>query len=286
LRALAAVVRCELSGAEDGMRNPLFLDDAVRSVRWQDLRHLTLWQTVRAVLLSAPWLAASLALACYSQFAVALPFSAVFFMAGLRQTHDGFHAKLGLSRSATNAFLLLFSLLMVIPLHAVRWIHLRHHANPLGENDVEGMCAGMPWWMALIAGPYFSLRMVFEATGRSGAVTRLWILVEAAAIFALIGLAARTGWGWLRYQLVVMAIGNCLTGFVAVWMVHRGCDPERLFARTQRSRLINTLTLNNLFHLEHHLFPAVASCNLPELARRLDEVLQPAAPVVGMRKKS
>jgi len=84
------------------------------------------------------------------------------FMAGLRQAHDGFHAKLGLSARWTHAFLFVFSLLMVIPLHAIRWIHLRHHAHPLAENDVEGMCARMSWWQALIAGPFFSMRMIFE----------------------------------------------------------------------------------------------------------------------------
>jgi fatty acid desaturase len=264
------------------MRNPLFLDDAVRSVEWQDLRDLSLLQTVRAVLLSAPWLAASLTLAHHDQFLTALPFSAVFFMAGLRQTHDGFHAKLGLSIFWTNAFLFLFSMLMVIPLHAVRWIHLRHHANPLGEKDVEGMCATMSWWMAIVAGPYFSFRMVVEALGRASARTRYCILGEIAAILALIGTVAVADWDWLRYQLAVMVLGNCLTGFIAVWMVHRGCDRQGAFARTQRSWLINVLTLNNFYHLEHHLFPAVASCNLPELGRRLDKVLPTAPPVLGL----
>ena len=234
------------------MRNPLFLNDAVRSVEWQDLRDLSLFQSVRAVLLSAPWLAASLALASNEYFVAALPFSAVFFMAGLRQTHDGFHAKLGLSATWTSAFLVLFSLLMVIPLHAVRWIHLRHHANPLGEKDVEGMCAEMSWWMAIVAGPHFAIRMVVVALMRSGNGTRIWIIAEITAILALMGLAVTFDWPWLRYQLVVMLIGNCLTGFVAVWMVHRECDREGLFARTQRSWFINFLTLNNFYHLEHH----------------------------------
>ena len=122
------------------MGAPLFLNDAVRSVQWHDLRELTLFQTVRALLLSAPWLAVSLVLVWNELFLAAIPFSMVFFMAGLRQTHDGFHGKLGVSARWTHAFLFLFSLLMVIPLHAVRWIHLRHHAHPLDEGDV-GMVA-------------------------------------------------------------------------------------------------------------------------------------------------
>lgn len=263
------------------MRNPLFLHEAVRSVAWQDLRDLSFLQSVRAVLLSSPWLAASLTFAYNEQFLAALPFSAIFFMAGLRQTHDGFHAKLGLSVIWTNAFLFLFSLLMAIPLHAVRWIHVRHHANPLGEKDIEGMCATMRWWQALAVGPYFPIRMIVVALARSSSATRIWIVAEMVAILGLIGLAGMTNWGWLWFQLLAMGLGNCLTGFVAVWMVHRGCDRQGMFARTQRSWLINALTLNNFYHMEHHLFPAVASCNLPELARRLDKLLPRGEPVLG-----
>lgn len=263
------------------MRAPLFLNQAVRSVQWQDLRDLTLLQSVRACLLSVPWLTASLWLAAHEWYAAAVPFSMVFFMAGLRQTHDGFHLKLGLSTRWTHVFLFVFSLLMAIPLHAVRWIHLRHHAEPLGQGDVEGMCARMPWWKALAAGPYFSLRMVLVACRSTGGTTRLWILVELVAILGLVLLAIFLSFPWLGYQLIVMSLGNSLTGFVAVWLVHRGCDANHLFARTQRSWLINLLTLNNFYHLEHHLFPTVASCNLPKLACRLDEVLSTAPPVIG-----
>jgi fatty acid desaturase len=225
-----------------------------------------------------------LAFAWNERFLTAVPFSIVFFMAGLRQTHDGFHGKLGLSPRRTHAFLFVFSLLMAIPLHAVRWVHLRHHAHPLDETDVEGMCAKMSWWKAILAGPVFSLRMIITAGVCANRATRSWIVAELAAIGGAVGIAVFGGWPALRYQLVAMALGNCLTGFVAVWMVHRECDPGHIFARTQRSSIINALTLNNFFHLEHHLFPAVASCNLPKLARRLDEVLTTAPPVVGLSR--
>jgi fatty acid desaturase len=263
------------------MIRPLFLHPAVRALEWHDLRAITAWQSARALALSAPWLALSLGLAQAGHVALALPFSAVFFMAGLRQTHDGFHGKLGISPRATDAFLFLFTLLMAVPTHAVRWIHLRHHAHPLGEDDVEGMCAGMKWWGAIVAGPYFTLRMVATALRGTRGAARRWVVAELVALAALAAAAVLTDWIWLRYQLAAMALGNCLTGFVAVWMVHRGCDRDGAFARTQRSRLVNWLTLNNFYHLEHHLFPAVPSCNLPELARRLDRVWPTAALVLS-----
>ncbi len=46
--------------------------------------------------------------------------------------------------------------------------------------------------------------------------------------------------------------------------------PYRPFARTLRGLLKNAVTYNMFFHVEHHLFPAVPTCHLPQLAERLD----------------
>lgn len=40
--------------------------------------------------------------------------------------------------------------------------------------------------------------------------------------------------------------------------------------RTQRNPIINALTFNLFYHVEHHLFPAVPTHHLPKLAQRLD----------------
>ena len=75
-----------------------------------------------------------------------------------------------------------------------------------------------------------------------------------------------------------MALGQRLYSFFTVWTVHRGCD-RRALSRTQRGRLVNLITANLFYHLEHHLFPAVPACRLPELARRIDA----AAPELARR---
>jgi fatty acid desaturase len=67
-----------------------------------------------------------------------------------------------------------------------------------------------------------------------------------------------------------MLVAQCLTAFFAVWITHQGCDDSGLVARTQRSRLVNFLSYNMFFHLEHHMFPGVPVKRLPELAERLD----------------
>jgi fatty acid desaturase len=57
-----------------------------------------------------------------------------------------------------------------------------------------------------------------------------------------------------------------------VWTVHHDCEASREIARTLRNRLKSTIAFDMFFHVEHHLFPRVPTCRLPELARRLDQV--------------
>jgi fatty acid desaturase len=48
-------------------------------------------------------------------------------------------------------------------------------------------------------------------------------------------------------------------------------------ARTIRNRAKALLTYNMFYHVEHHQFPAVPTCKLPILARRLDRVTRGCA---------
>jgi fatty acid desaturase len=65
--------------------------------------------------------------------------------------------------------------------------------------------------------------------------------------------------------VIAVAIGQCLTAFVAVWTVHHDCQPDRALARTIRGCFKSFVTHNMFYHLEHHLFPAVPTCRLPQL---------------------
>jgi fatty acid desaturase len=267
------------------MDHHLVHNPAVRAVEWHDLRRMTFWQVAVGLLLTPPWLVLSLVLAQGSWWLPAVAASFILFMAGLRQAHDGFHLTLGLPRRATDGFLFGLSLVLAIPLHAVKYNHLRHHAHPLAPDDVEGACARLPGWLAILMGPVFTVRMMGHAWWNARRDLRRWITAEALALLVLGVVAVWLDCFWLRYHLVVMLLGNCLTAFFAVWLVHHDCDPEGIFARTQRGRLVNFLTLNLFYHLEHHLFPAVPACRLPELARRLDAVVPEARemPVVALR---
>jgi fatty acid desaturase len=70
-----------------------------------------------------------------------------------------------------------------------------------------------------------------------------------------------------------MVIGEFLMAFFAVWTVHHDTHDSPEFARTQRGDWKNKITFSMFYHLEHHLFPAVPTIKLPELARRIDAAL-------------
>jgi fatty acid desaturase len=77
---------------------------------------------------------------------------------------------------------------------------------------------------------------------------------------------------WLRYHVIAMTVGECFSAFFAVWTVHHDCDRTHFIARTLRNDVKSFVSYNMFYHVEHHLFPAVPTCHLPELSKRLDAV--------------
>jgi fatty acid desaturase len=247
-------------------------DSRLRAVQWRDLTDLGPAETVRELLLPLPWLALSLGLAAWGLYLPALCASFFFFLTGLRVAHDAHHYNLGLPRAGTEWVLFTLSVLMLGSMHAVQFNHLRHHKHCLDDRDVEARSAQMRWWQAVVWGPIFPLLLHRTALQHGRRHTRRWIGVELFANVAVIGTAIFL---WrsppLRYHVAAMAVGQCLTAFFAVWTVHHDCDPSRDIARTLRNRLKSRIAFDMFFHVEHHLFPRVPTCRLPELARRIDE---------------
>jgi fatty acid desaturase len=256
-------------------------DPRVRSVQWRDLVRLRTPEVANELLLPLPWLALSLVLAHGRLYVLALLASFVFFLTGLRLVHNSFHYALGLPRATAEAVMFLLSVLMLGSMHAVQFNHLRHHKHCLDDEDVEGMCARLPAWLALLVGPWFPLRMHHHAWANGGRRLRVWVAAELAANAAWVALVFGA---WdvaaLRYHVTAMAAGQCLTGFFAVWTVHHGCDRSHHIARTSRGRLKNALSFSMFYHVEHHLFPRVPTCRLHLLARRLDD----AAPELQQKR--
>ncbi|HEX2829475.1 MAG TPA: fatty acid desaturase [Burkholderiales bacterium] len=253
----------------------------LESVRWRDLLRLSRGEVSRELALPLPWLAASWVAAAHELYAFALCASFMFFLTGLRQVHNAYHYALGISRKGTEGVMFLLSVLMLGSMHAVQLTHLLHHRSCMKHDDVEAMSARMPGWRALLVGPLFPLRLHRKALAIAGARHRRWIRAELAANVALLFVVlAVLDVAWLRYHVLAMLLGQCLTAFFAVWTVHHDCDPDGVLARTIRNRLKAIVTYDMFYHVEHHLFPGVPTRKLPVLARRLDEV----APELASKK--
>lgn len=252
-------------------------------LRWKDLVALRRHEVALNLGLSAPWLAASLWAAQQGHFLLAIPCSAAFFLTALRQAHDSYHASIGVPRPWLDAVLLMLTLTMLCATHAIRHTHLEHHKHPLGEDDAEGRWARQSAWRALALGPLFSIRIHAQALRTGSACTRRWTWAELTLVAGVWLLAVFTQLDWLRYHVVAMMACNALVGFFAVWSVHHGCEAQGVFARTERRAWCNRLTVNLLYHVEHHLFPAVPANHLPALALRLDQAAQEwtGKPVLG-----
>jgi len=240
-------------------------------VAWVDLVRLGPWQVAHELVISLPWLAGSLYAAGAGNYVAALACSFMFFLTGLRQVHNAFHHALGLPRFGSHVVMFVLSILMLGSMHAVQVIHLRHHRHCLAEDDVEAMGARLTAWRALMLGPRYPWFLHSKALEFAAPGGRRWIVIELVANALWIGAVIfLLDSPVLVYHVVAMAAGQCMTAFFAVWTTHHGCDPAGPIARSIRSPLKALVTYNMFYHFEHHAFPAVPTCRLPELARRLD----------------
>lgn len=246
-------------------------DPRVRSVRWRDLTHLTKFEIIAELVMPVPWLLASLFVAYYGWYGVALGFSFVFFLTGLRVVHGAYHYTLGIARAGCESVMVALSVLMLGSMHAIQINHLQHHKHCMDDEDIEAMSARMSAIHAILVGPLFPVLLHKNALKLARTRQLRWILIELAlnatwitVVFGVLQIPA------LQYHVIAMAVGQCLTAFFAVWTVHHDCDRSHYIARTLRGRILSIVTFDMFYHVEHHLFPQVPTRHLPQLAGRLD----------------
>lgn len=269
--AMSEVVSASVHNRKPANPVDIFHDQRLRSVQWRDLVRVSRLEVIKELVLPLTWLAASLAAAASGHFVIALGLSFFFFLTGLRLVHNAFHSALGLPRRTTNLILWIMSVVMLGSMHAVRFNHLRHHRLVMSEDDVEGKSAEMPAWRALLFGPAFPILLHVTAFKHGSRHLHVLICGELALnavwIYLVLGV-------WhnkvLRYHVLAMLVAQCLTAFFAVWTVHHHCDRSHYIARTLRNRIKNVISFNMFLHIEHHLFPGVPTCHLPELSQRID----------------
>lgn len=254
--------------------------ELLRKVEWKDLKRLTFKEMLIENNLTIPWFVSSLVLAYYEMYLIALPFSAFFFLTGLRQVHNGFHNSLGTSKFLTWLSLYINSVLMLVSIHAVKFNHLRHHKFCLSDEDYEGKAANMTWYGAILYGPIhmFQIHRITLILGNSKYKKN--VIFELISIFIFVSIVVYFQIHFLIYHIIIMISGEFLMAFFAVWTVHHDTHENPNFARTQRTSWKNKITFSMFYHLEHHLFPAVPTIKLPELAKRIDE----AVPEISKKK--
>ncbi len=247
------------------------LDKIKAQVKWRDLIRLTPTEKLIENMLCWPWLFASLTLAAFEYYLVALPITAIYFLAALRQSHNGYHNALGISQTATNITLLANSPFMLASLHSIKLNHMEHHRHDLDEDDYERTVSDMPWWRVLLHGPQHWWHNHKTAFTLANHREKRWLRAELTLIFSLFWVAMLFQIQFLIYHFSVIFIAELLLPFFTVWLTHHGHD-EHSIAHVRRNKFLNLITMNMLLHYEHHLFPAVPAIKLGELTRRIEAV--------------
>lgn len=247
--------------------------EILQTVEWKDLKKLSFKEMLIENNLTIPWFIISITLAYFGYYWIALPFSGFFFLTGLRQVHNGFHNSLGTNKFLTWLSLYINSLLMVSSIHAIKYNHIRHHKYCLTDKDYEGKSAGMTWYGAILYGPVhmFLIHKITLQIGNKKYVKN--VLFELFSIAIMLFIIFYFKIDFLIYHVSIMILGEFLMAFFAVWTVHHDTEEHPNFARTQRDGWKNKITFSMFYHLEHHLFPAIPTIKLPELAKRIDEAL-------------
>lgn len=160
---------------------------------------------------------------------------------------------------------------MMTSFHAVKFNHLRHHKYCLSEEDYEGKSAAMTWYGALLYGPMHMFLIHKVALQIGNRKYKRNVIIELISVSMFVGIAFYFQIHFLMYHIIVMVTAEFLMAFFAVWIVHHDTHDHPELARTQRKAWVNKITFSMFYHLEHHLFPAVPTIKLPELAKRIDE---------------
>lgn len=253
------------------------LDDLGR-----DLLGVSRWRIAISLTLPPAFFVGIFIAADLELWPVAVLFVAVmsFFTYG-SISHDLVHRSLGLSQSLNDLFLSVIELLMLRSGTAYRLAHLNHHsAFPSQERDPEGEAAHGTWLAALRMGPLFIPRLWLWAW-QTHSQHRTRLLLEALVAFGLIAsaLLAFITIHWISPLVYILLAwgGTWLFPFVTSWVPHSPRESRPLLqTRRFRGLIARFLAWDHLYHLEHHLFPAVPHHRWRDLATRLDPYLDSA----------
>lgn len=208
----------------------------------------------------------AVALALAPNTLVAAAAALVLFFGTFSAMHDALHGTLGLPRAWNDVLLDVSAAVLGVSGHAVRRMHLFHHAHPLSPRDLEGEGAQRTWLGALAGGLPSWIELFRRGESETHPARRRRI---------------RLGWGLtLAVQLACVALGGralaiptaAFLGQATIqlwgsWIPHSGpAWLARLGAAFDG--VGSSLSISLAHHRLHHAHPKATTFELPALARR------------------
>jgi fatty acid desaturase len=190
---------------------------------------------------------------------VALAGALALQLAAFAYTHELAHGALGLPRRLNEVALSLAALPMLVSAHNMRLLHLRHHARPLGGDDVEGVGATVPFWRALLEGPMNAAQYRVEALRVATGRERSLIIGETLACVVLAAGALLSGSTIGAAWVVVNVVMQLTASVWASHLTHR--PPPVLLSIAGWLRCVPSAMIASFLHHErHHRYPSIP-CN-------------------------
>jgi fatty acid desaturase len=226
-------------------------------------RFLDLWMHLARLSLSAVVLAIA---ARAGEPALAAAASAALFFAAFAWMHDLAHGALRLPRWINEIALSLAGALMLMSGHALRLMHLRHHARPLAKDDVEGAPARLSLAQAIASAPRAALSLRISAFHAARARGRAWqaaeISLNAAAFALLIASGSPSLIAWA-------SVAAALQLSMSVWAAHIPHNaPEWLLDAARALAFSRSpVAMSLAFHELHHRCPNLPCSHLARLSR-------------------
>lgn len=247
-----------------------------------DLLQLTPWQLTRTIAWPFAAFVAYWIFACSDKWLWAvLSLIVLSFVTYGSTSHDLVHGSLGLKRLPNDLLLFVIELISLRSGHAYQAAHLNHHARFPHEDDIEAQAARMSLVGALLHGVVFQLR-IYSWALQNARGRRRWIVAEGVGV-ATICVAAVASLSWTVIPAVYVALmiaGSWTIPLITSYLPHDPEAPDKLHqTRLFRGFIVRWAAFDHLYHLEHHLYPAVPHQNWPRLACRLDPWLE----VAGIR---
>lgn len=245
----------------------------------QDLLHLGRLRKWCSIVLPFACVACYFWFADYRIWPVAVLFTAAYTFYSYGSTsHDLVHGNLGLPRWLNHTLLSLVELIGLRSGHAYRAAHLHHHARFPHNDDVEATAAHGSLLKALASGPLHQPNIWWWAI-RHAKHDRIWIVIEGILCVMLVigSVAACLITPIPLIYVVLVVLGSWTFPLITAYLPHNPHGAGPLFqTRRFRGNVASVLFLQHLYHLEHHLYPAVPHHHWHQLAIRLDPYLDEA----------